>query len=72
MRAFLKLKIATNNILNSLSELKNLGYKTSKKKNFLEYYKMLSENVDDLILVVDTNQNLKFVEETCQHFVQTN
>jgi two-component system, sensor histidine kinase len=72
MRAFLKLKIATNNILNNLSELKNLGYKTSQKKKFLEYYKMLSENVDDLILIVDTNQNLKFVEETCQHFFCSN
>jgi PAS domain S-box-containing protein len=72
MNVFLKLKIATYNIFDSISELKNLVYKTSQKKIFFENYKILSENVDDLILVIDTNQNLKFVEKTCQNFFSPN
>jgi PAS domain S-box-containing protein len=72
MNVFLKLKIATYSIFNSISELTNLFYKTSQKKRFLEYYKILSENSDDLILVIDTNQNLKFIKKTCQNFFSPN
>ena len=60
MRAFLKLKIATYNIFNGISARKNLIFNTSQKKKFLQYFKIFSEDVDDLILVTDTNQNLKF------------
>ena len=72
MNVFLKLKIATYSIFNSISDLINLVYKTSQKKKFLEYCKILSENVNDLILVIDTNQNLKFVKKTCQDFFSPN
>ena len=68
MIALLKLKIVKYNIFKSISKLKNLvNIPVNNKKN-LQYYKILSENVDDLILVTDTNQNFIFVEETCNRF----
>lgn len=72
MKTFLKLKIVTFHIFRSISQLKNLVYRNSQKKKFLENYKILSKNIDDLILVIDTNHHLKFVQETCLKFFKSN
>lgn len=72
MKILLTLKLAIYNVFNSVSELINTVYKPSQKKKFLEYCSVLAENVDDLILITDTKNNLKFIEENCKVFFSLN
>lgn len=68
MKAHLIHKIFTYYIFDSIAGIKNFVYKNSQKKIFLQKCDILEANIDDLILVTDTNNNVKFIKKTCQVF----
>ena len=64
MKAHLIYKIFTH----SIDKVKSFISKTSQRSLFLQKCDTLEANIDDLILVTDINNNIKFIKKTCQVF----